>query len=32
MQVTPVIDDQEITPRYLCGQPVERSTPVERLE
>ena len=23
---------QEITPRYLCGQPVERSTPVARLE
>ena len=21
MQVTPVIDDQEVTPRYLCGQP-----------
>ena len=32
IQVTPVIDDQEITPRYLCGQPVERSTPVTRLE
>ena len=32
MQLTPVIDDQEITPRYLCGEPVERSTPVERLE
>ena len=32
MQVTPVIGDLEITPRHLCGQPVERSTPVERLE
>lgn len=32
VQITPVIDDQEITPRYLCGEPVERSTPVERLE
>jgi glycogen debranching enzyme len=32
MQVTPVIGDLEITPRYLCGQPVERSTPSERLE
>ncbi len=32
MQVTPVLDTQEITPRYLCGQPVERSTPVARLE
>jgi glycogen debranching enzyme len=32
IQVTPVIDGQEITPRHLCGQPVERSTPVTRLE
>ena len=32
MQVTPVIGDQEVTPRHLCGQPVERSTPVARLE
>jgi glycogen debranching enzyme len=32
MQLTPVIDGIEIVPRYLCGQPVERSTPVERLE
>jgi len=32
IQVTPVIDEQAITPRYLCGQPVERSTPVARLE
>ena len=32
MQVTPVIGEMEITPRYLCGQPVERSTPSERLE
>ena len=32
MQVTPVIGEQEITPRHLCGQPVERSTPVARLE
>ena len=29
MQLTPVIDDEEITPRYLCGRPVERSTPVD---
>ena len=28
LQVTPVIDDEDVTPRYLCGQPVERSTPV----
>jgi glycogen debranching enzyme len=32
LQVTPVIGDDEITPRYVCGHPVERSTPVERLE
>ena len=32
LQVTPVIGDLEITPRYQCGQPVERSTPSERLE
>jgi glycogen debranching enzyme len=32
MQVTPVLDRHEITPRSPCGQPVERSTPVARLE
>lgn len=32
IQVTPVIDGQEIAPRYQCGHPVERSTPVARLE
>ena len=32
IQVTPVIGDLEVTPRYVCGQPVEGSTPVERLE
>ncbi|MGQ0824010.1 MAG: amylo-alpha-1,6-glucosidase [Actinomycetota bacterium] len=32
MQVTPVIDSIEIVPRYLCGQPVDHSTPVARLE
>jgi glycogen debranching enzyme len=32
MQLTPIIDGVAIIPRYLCGQPVERSTPVERLE
>jgi glycogen debranching enzyme len=31
LQLTPVIDEVSIVPRYLCGQPVERSTPVERL-
>ena len=28
IQLTPVVDGQEVTPRYLCGRPVERSTPV----
>ena len=32
LQLTPVVDGQEVTPRYLCGRPVERSTPVARLE
>src|SRR5207237_1823387 len=32
VQVSPVIEDEEIEPRYLCGHPVERATPVERLE
>src|SRR4029077_8996677 len=32
IEVTPVIGDYEVTPRYQCGQPVERSTPVARLE
>ncbi|HVE47826.1 MAG TPA: glycogen debranching N-terminal domain-containing protein [Acidimicrobiales bacterium] len=31
LQLTPVIDGEEIRPRYLCGQPVGRSTPVERM-
>jgi glycogen debranching enzyme len=31
LQVTPVIDDQPVTPSYVCGRPVERSTPVTRL-
>ena len=31
VQVAPVIDDEEIEPRYQCGHPVERATPVERL-
>ena len=31
LQVTPVVDAHEITPRYLCGRPVERSTPTTRL-
>jgi glycogen debranching enzyme len=32
IQVTPVVDGQDIVPVYGCGQPVERSSPVERLE
>jgi len=32
MQLTPVIESNEVTPRYLCGRPVDRSTPVARLE
>ena len=32
VQLTPVIDGEEVTPRYLCGRPVERSTPAARLE
>jgi len=32
LQLTPVIDGEEVTPRYLCGRPVERATPAARLE
>ena len=32
LQVTPIIEDEEIQPRYVCGQPVERATPAERLQ
>jgi glycogen debranching enzyme len=32
VQVSPIIDEEEIEPRYLCGQPVERATPQRRLE
>jgi glycogen debranching enzyme len=31
VQVTPIIEGEEIEPRYKCGEPVERATPVERL-
>jgi glycogen debranching enzyme len=31
VQVTPIIDREEVEPRYRCGEPVERSTPAERL-
>ena len=32
IEVTPVIDDEPVEPRYRCGQPVERAKPQERLE
>src|SRR5215213_3356360 len=32
LQLTPVIDDEDVIPRHLCGRPVERSTPSTRLE
>lgn len=32
VQLTPIVDGEEVTPRYLCGRPVERATPVARLE
>jgi len=32
LQFTPVIDGDAIEPRYLCGQPVEHSTPHQRLD
>ena len=31
LQVTAVIEGEEIEPRYQCGHPVERATPGERL-
>jgi glycogen debranching enzyme len=32
LQLTPVVEGEAVTPRYLCGRPVERSTPAARLE
>ncbi|HWS47669.1 MAG TPA: glycogen debranching N-terminal domain-containing protein, partial [Acidimicrobiia bacterium] len=32
IEVTPVLGDEIVVPRHQCGQPVERSTPVARLE
>ncbi|MCC6339114.1 MAG: amylo-alpha-1,6-glucosidase [Acidimicrobiia bacterium] len=32
LQVTLVIDDAPVSPRYRCGEPVERAAPIERLE
>lgn len=31
LQLTPIIEGEEIEPRYRCGDPVERATPVERM-
>ena len=31
IQLTPMIDGEEITPRYPCGEPVTHAAPVERL-
>ena len=31
LQVTPIMAGGEVEPRYLCGQPVERATPGQRL-
>jgi glycogen debranching enzyme len=31
LQLTPLIDGEAIEPRYVCGQPVHRATPMERL-
>ena len=32
VQVTPVIDDEPVTPRHICGRPVEHAAPSTRLE
>ena len=32
LQFTPMIDGDDIEPRYLCGEPVEGSTPHQRLD
>jgi glycogen debranching enzyme len=32
VQVSMMNDGKKVTPRYVCGEPVERSTPAERLE
>ena len=31
LQVTAIIDGEDIEPRYVCGQPVGRAMPIERL-
>ena len=32
IQITPVVGAEEVTPRHLCGRPVERAMPTARLE
>ncbi|HEY2430957.1 MAG TPA: glycogen debranching N-terminal domain-containing protein [Acidimicrobiales bacterium] len=32
IQLTPIIDGEDIVPRYRCGDPVDHSTPAERLK
>jgi glycogen debranching enzyme len=32
LQITPVVGAEEVTPRYLCGSPVERAMPAARLD
>ena len=32
LQLTPVIDGDDVEPRYRCGEPVERAMPAERLK
>src|SRR4051812_16683893 len=32
LQLTPLVDGEDVMPRYRCGRPVERSTPVVRLQ
>jgi glycogen debranching enzyme len=31
VQLTPIIDDEEIEPRWKCGEPIERAAPAERM-
>ena len=32
IQLTPMIDGEDVVPRHRCGQPVEHATPQERLQ
>jgi glycogen debranching enzyme len=31
LEVVPIVDGEEVEPRYRCGQPVERAAPAERI-